>query len=264
MATSQLWSHYYRAWSQMAPPLRPNHEVVAAVKTLVKDNSSRALILGVTPEFADMTSDVIALDRNYSMVRHIWPGNTGTSRAIVGNWLNQNFMSDCFSLCLADGSLNLLESPADVGQCCAELARVMKHGGRFICRVLLASDQSESISELRTAAASGTIRNFHAFKCRLAAAMVTQASTCNVKVHDIFKLFGELFPDRRRLVEMTGWSRGEIDTIDFYQGSKTIMSFPTRRHVASVVSQSLSNVRFLEIGTYELAEHCPLLVAERC
>jgi SAM-dependent methyltransferase len=263
MATSQLWSDYYRAWSRMTPPLRPNHEVISAVKALVEDVSSRALILGVTPEFADMTSDIIALDRNYSMVRHIWPGNTRTRRAIVGNWLNQNFLADCFSLCLADGSLNLLELPGEVDQACTELARVMKRGGRFICRVLLAPDRSESISDLRAAVASGAIRNFHAFKCRLAAAMVTQPSTPNVKVHEIFELFSELFRDRGRLVEMTGWSRDEVDTIDFYQGSKTIMNFPTRRHVASVVSQSLSNVRFLEIGTYELAEHCPLLIAER-
>src|SRR5215468_5285999 len=93
---------YYRAWSHLAPPLRPHPEVVAAVKEQIKGRSGRTLLLGVTPELADIATDIVAVDRNLSMIANVWPGNTSTRCAIVGDWRNSNFAPAVFSLCVGD------------------------------------------------------------------------------------------------------------------------------------------------------------------
>src|ERR1035441_10842678 len=87
------WQVYYRAWSQLVPPLRPNPDVVAAVKEQIKDRRGRALLLGVTPELADVSPDLVAIDRNFSMIANVWPGNTTSRCAIAGDWRNSNFIS---------------------------------------------------------------------------------------------------------------------------------------------------------------------------
>ncbi len=263
MSTSQLWGEYYRAWSQLTPPLRPNHEVVSGVKALIGQTPGRTLLLGVTPELADIAEDVIAIDRNYSMVTNIWPGNTRGRRVVVGDWLRPNFAADSFALCVGDGSINALECPNEVMLLCRELARVLQNGGRIVSRILTAPDHGETIAEVKDAAVRGKIRNFHAFKCRLGAAIVGEGSSPNVKLRTILGVFNELFADRDRLAHLTGWRREQIDTIDFYGASQAAMSFPTQNQLFLVLSESFSNVRFVPVGTYELAERCPLLVAKK-
>src|SRR6185312_7858052 len=66
-----------QAWSLITPPLRPNQEVVAAIKQCIGQHDGRALLLGVTPEFADLATGIVATDINLSMVRGLWPGDTG-------------------------------------------------------------------------------------------------------------------------------------------------------------------------------------------
>ena len=99
------WNEFHRAWSRLAPPLRPNHEVVAAVTEHVRDVPGRALLLGVTPELTHVGSQLIALDHNYAMVRNIWPGNSASRWAVVGNWLTPCFRPEFFAICVGDASL---------------------------------------------------------------------------------------------------------------------------------------------------------------
>ena len=58
------WLEYHRAWSRLTPPLRPHAEVIAAVRQQIAGFPGRALLLGVTPELADVVSDLVAIDRN--------------------------------------------------------------------------------------------------------------------------------------------------------------------------------------------------------
>ena len=60
----------------------------------------------------------------------------------------------------------------------------------------------------------------------------------------------------------TGWSIEQIAEIDSYSENPVIYQFPTRREVLTALPNNFSNPRFLPSGTYELAERCPILVAD--
>jgi SAM-dependent methyltransferase len=254
---------YHRAWSQLTPPLRPHPEAVAAVSAQIGDRLGRTLLLGVTPELADISDDLVAIDRNHSMVQHVWPGNTASRRAIVGDWRNCHFVPASFSYCVGDTSFGALRFPDEVVSVCNHLSQILRPGGKFVCRVFLSPDVPESIEAVRDAAMAGAIRNFHAFKFRLAMALITERAQLRVGVDAIFNTFDLLFKDRDELTRATGWSRGQIDTIDFYRGSTEALNFPPRDRLLSVISTIFTDSRFVSSGTYELAERSPLLVAQK-
>jgi SAM-dependent methyltransferase len=261
--TRNHWKDYHSAWSQLTVPLRPNHEVVAAVRDQIGAGRGPTLLLGVTPELADIASDLVAVDRNFAMVSHVWPGNTAARRALVGDWRNTNFAPGSFAACVGDNSICVLPFPEGAVSLCERLFEALQAGGRFVCREFVAPDTPESLSAVRDAAASGAIRNFHAFKFRLAMAIAARAGGVGVCVHEIFSVFTEMFPDRRTLERITGWPRGHIDTIDFYEGSAVVFYFPTRAQLLSIVPPTFANVRLVPVGTFELAERSPLLVMDK-
>jgi hypothetical protein len=254
---------YHRAWSRLAPPWRPHPDVVAAVRREIGDRPGRTLLLGVTPELANISPDLIALDRNYAMVVHVWPGNTAARRAIVGDWRNGNFAANSFSACVGDGSLCGLEWPGELSRVLIGLCHAVRSGGKFLCRVYVPPEASESISAVRDATLAGAIGGFHAFKMRLAMALAGQAPTRRVCVSDILGEFDRLFRDRHQLVRRTEWNRHEIDTIDFYRDSAVVFNFPTREQLLSVACHIFPTARIVGAGCYELAERCPFLVAEK-
>jgi SAM-dependent methyltransferase len=256
------WQTYHRAWSQLTPPLRPHPSVVVAVKEEIKDRFGRTMLLGVTPELADVALDLVAVDRNLAMVTNIWPGNSAVRRAIVGDWRELSFSPNTFSLCVGDGSLNNLDHFTDLVKLFCELNRVMVPGGRLVCRLYLAPTPPETALALKDEAMSGSIGNFHALKIRLGMALAAREALPQVGVATILDAFNALFPDRDALVRATGWSRDQIDTIDFYRGSATSYILPTKDQILSVVPEVFSDIRLVSSGTYEMAEHCPLLVAD--
>jgi SAM-dependent methyltransferase len=243
-------------------PLRPNHEVIAAVKDQIAGLPGRTLLLGVTPELADIAPDVVAVDRNYSMVANIWAGNTASRRAVVGDWRNSNFVANAFTACVGDGSLCSLQYPNEFSATLAELARVLRRPGKLVIRVRVSPDTPETVADLVDAAMSGTLENFHAFKLRLAMALAAQRSASDICADSIFNAFDDRFSDRVALAQSTGWTRAQIDTIDFYRGSAATFSYPTQQQLLAVVSPVFPIVRLVCSGTYDLAERCPLLVAE--
>jgi SAM-dependent methyltransferase len=257
------WSEIHRVWPQYTPPLRPNFEVIAEMRRQIGAPSGRTLVLGVTPELADIAPNVVAIDKNASMVGNLWPGNTDRRRAIIGDWLNSNFVAAAFECCIGDGSLNAVRYPDEMQRLCNEVTRSLRFGGRFVIRVFVLPDTAETAEAVRQSALRGTIRNFHGFKWRLAMAIARESKQPNVEMRWVFDAFNEMFPDRNRLVSVTGWARKEIDTIEILRDSVAISSFPTRDQLLSVVSRAFSSVRLISVGTYEAAELCPLLVAER-
>ena len=254
---------YHRAWSQMTPPLLPHPAVVRAVKELIEGLSGRMLLLGVTPQLASIAPNLIAIDRNLSMVQNIWPGNTASRRAVVGDWCNTNFASESFVACIGDGSLCGHLYPRGIEIIMRELYRVMMFGGRFVCRLYLSPDKSETIGEVKDAAMAGAIENFHTCKFRLAMALANNRTVPEIGVETIFKTFNTLFGDRDELVRVTGWSRAQIDTIDHYRDSNVIFCFPTRDQILSLTSMIFANPRLISVGGYPMADRCPLLVAEK-
>jgi len=82
------------------------------------------LLLGVTPELADLGHDTIAVDRNESMIAHIWPGDTARCRAVKGEWVALPLEPQSVSAAVGDGSLSALTFPSEQGRLLSELARV--------------------------------------------------------------------------------------------------------------------------------------------
>jgi SAM-dependent methyltransferase len=257
------WTQHHRNWARLGPPLRPNGEVAAAVRDLLSGHDECILLLGVTPELADVGADVTAVDRNPAMIANIWPGDTTARRAVAGDWLRLGFPDASFSAAIGDGSLNALGYPAGHQALHGELARVLRPGGRFVCRVFAAPRAGEPVEALREAALGGAIRGFNAFKWRLAMALVAASGDPNIAVVRILDAFDAMFADRDRLAQATGWECADIDTIDAYRGSTEIYSFPTKDQFLAIVPGAFAQARFVAAGSYELAERCPILVMDK-
>jgi SAM-dependent methyltransferase len=250
------------AFFRMRPPLRPDADVVAAFRELVRDRDDPMLLLGVTPELADLSPNLTAIDRTQQMLDFVWPGDTPRRRARLGTWLKLGLPSASFASVVGDGSLTIAY-PGPATKLLREAANVLIPGGRFVCRVFSSPETGETLETVRGAVASGEIRGVHALKWRLAMAIAQQRGEPNVPVLEIRDQFERWFPNRESLAETSGWPRDEIDSIDMYAGSNAIYSFATRRQLLEIVPPEFTNARFVEAGSYELAERCPLFVLER-
>ena len=131
----------------------------------------------------------------------------------------------------------------------------------MVFRLYLSPDVPETVPALRDQVLSGKISNFHAFKIRLGMSLASQQSIPQICVADILGSFNSLFVNREELVRRTGWSREQIDTIDFYKDSTVFFSLPRKDQLLPVVSSVYPDARLVPSGTYEMSELCPILVA---
>lgn len=259
-ASPECWTEFHRRWPQLRPPLRANGEVVSALAELIAGLDERVLLLGVTPELSALGQDLTATDWSEEMIASIWRGDCADRRAVGANWLELPGFMEPFSAVVGDGSLNMLHWPGDCEKLFAGLSRAVAPGGRIAVRCYLAPETGETAGHLAAEVRSGAV-GFHAFKWRLAMMLARQQANANVLVRTIFEMFEALFPDRAALANESGWSMETIVEIDAYRDSAAIYSFPTADELLST-AQCLSNPRLAPAGTYELAECCPIFVAD--
>jgi SAM-dependent methyltransferase len=219
-------------------------------------------LLGVTPELADMGDRTFAVDRSESALGSIWPGSTAARHAMRGDWQSVPCANGSLSAAIGDGSLNCLEYPSGYERIYAELARAVRPGGLIIIRVYVTPSACESIAHVRDATMTGTIRNVHALKWRLAMAICAKQVAPNVAVQEILRVFNREFPDRRALRRATGWTDDVVAQMDAYQDLPEVFSFPTSEQLLASVPHEFAEPRLVAAGTYELAERCPLLVMD--
>lgn len=256
------WDSLYRRSPLQEPQSVRHGEIAARVKQEIAGTDGRILLLSVNPSLSAIGADLTAVERNAAVVRHRWPGNTPDRRAVIGDWLDLPFSDNSFAACVGDGSMNVFKY-GDLGLLYRSVARMLRPGGRFVCRIFLTPDPGETISEVVVALWRGEVRSFLYFKFRLAMAIAAERAEPDVAVKSIRDAFTANFPDRDRVAAAIGLDRGEIDKIDLYGSSAAIYSFPTRQQALSAVPGDFSNARLVPAGTYELAERCPLLVMER-
>jgi hypothetical protein len=262
MGTSH-WADHTAGWGKIRPPLRPNDEVVAAMEDLLGDRRGPTLLLGVTPELAAIGPDVTAVERNPSVIANVWPGDTDTRRALAGDWVDVEREGRRFTAAVGDGSINCLRYPDTVRRLFGVLASVLEPGGRFVCRAFVTPDPGESVDAVRERALVGGSPNFHAFKWELTMAIVTEDGEADIRVQRILDVFDEHFPDRDAAAAAAGWHPADVATIDIYRGSDEVYSFPTATEILRVVPNDFVASRFVAAGSYDLAERCPLFVADR-
>lgn len=260
------WAVFHRHWNRLKPPQRPHPDVALALGELIAEDAGRyadqLLLLGVTPELASLGRRLVAVDRNQTMIDHIWPGDSDSRQAVKGEWLALPFPPAFFSAVIGDGCFSCLVHPDGYRRLLAEIARVTRPGGRVAIRVYLAPDEPETIPALKAEVMLGRAGSFHAFKWRFAQALLAAAGDANVKVETIRDAFDREFPDRPGLARASGWSREDIATIDFYKGSAEVYSFPTLAQFRAALPASFGVAKAIPSGRYELAERCPIMVVD--
>jgi SAM-dependent methyltransferase len=253
-----LWQKQARQWSRIGSPLRPCAEDVANFKKALADDPMRCLLLGVTPELAQLSPSLTAVDNSEAMIQALWKNE---SSAIHGDWLDLPFQEDTFDTVIGDGCLTLLTYPMQYEKLFSQLHHVLSHKGKVAIRLFVSPDESESPELVCHEASSGKIKSFHAFKWRLSMALASMNEDHNVAVSDTWMTFDRLLPDRVLLATKSGWSMLDIETIDVYRHSDAVYSHPTLTKVRDSASISF-NEKALLFGSYELAERCPILVLE--
>jgi SAM-dependent methyltransferase len=253
------WADFHRRWAQLTPPLRPNKDIAEGIRQAIAGHAERVLLLGVTPELADLGAEVVGVDHSEMMIANIWPGNTERRRVVKADWLALPFPKGHFSAAMGDGSLNALTYPDGHRGLYAQLAMVVRRGGRFAFRLYKTPDRCEPLAAVSAAALAGEIASFHAFKWRLAMAVVAASADPNIRVTAIRDAFNREFPDRARLAAASSW---KLSDIDVYEGSSEIYSFPTFDQLRAVIPGSFEAPRLVAVGRYELAERCPLVVMD--
>lgn len=256
------WDKWAGLWQRLASPLRPGHEDIEIFSKQVAQAGNAKLLLGVTPELAGISPRHVAIDNNYAMIASQWRDRWPDSRVVQGDWLHMPFASSEFELVLADGSPVLIAYPSQHALLYEELYRVLKPGGRFVVRVFVNKEETETCAHVCAQALAGQIGSFHAFKWRLGMALAALSPIRRVNIDEVYSTFVRLMPERKEVAKITGWSLRDIETIDVYRGSAAYYSYPTLVQERNIYSQWFREVD-IHYGSYELAERCPILVLER-
>ena len=255
------WDRLFHAWSNLSTPVRVAAEPLAAIKTEVTEVDSPILVLGLTSGLMDAGSDVTAIDQSRALVGGLWLGTTPGRRVVVGDWLRLPFGPASFQSCIGDGSLISFDYPDRLQLVLGEVARCLRPGGKFACRVFLAPDVAESFADVDAAVQRREI-TFQHFKFKLAMAMGVELESPNVRVSSIPEFFDAKFPDRDGLAAVTGWDRAEIDTIDIYRGSDANYAFPTKAQCLSAIPGQFLNPRLVPVPNHPFGDQWPILVME--
>jgi len=265
------WSRHANQWSLIGSPLRPCSADTAhyanAIDTLRRSLPgailSNALLLGVTPEIADLQwppeTRLTAVDLALPMIENVWPGNHARRCAVRADWLALPFADQSIDCVIGDGCLALLEYPTAWQRFAKEMRRCLSKNGQCMLRAFCRPDESENVEAIVTALRGGRIGSFHALKWRLAMAMQGKATERGIALANIWNAFQKLAPDRTALAHEQSWPVAEIDTIDAYRDNPARLHFPSLDEVRAALCTDLKEVE-CRICEYELAECCPHLL----
>jgi SAM-dependent methyltransferase len=252
------WQDFAKKWNRLGSPLRPCAEDVENFRQAIGSDPGKCLLLGVTPELADLSTSLTAIDNSAAMIAALW---TDKHAAIQGDWLDLPFPDDSFDTLIGDGCLILLSHPAQYEKFFEQLSRVISPGGKIALRLFVSADKKESPELVCREALGGKMKGFHAFKWRLSMAIASESGNYNFAVAETVAAFDRLIPDRKLLASVTGWSKEDIETIDFYRNSEAFYSYPTLAHVRQTIHPSLKETGLI-VGHYELADRCPIIILQ--
>ena len=262
------WDMHATRWSLIGPPLRPaapDLEYLRASVSRLGPRVSSALLLGVTPEIAEMSwpspCRLVAVDKSEGMVNRVWPGDTPTRRALIGDWLELDLPEAPFDLAIGDGVFIILDFPRGYAQLAVALARVVKPGGLLSLRLFCRPEPNEALPLVFDELFSRAIGNFHVFKWRLAMALQGDA-TRGVRLADIWSTFREHARSVAEVAEWCGWPEPVVGTIEGYRDVEDRYTFSTEREVVDSLTGGFEHIETWR-PSYELGERCPHLTFRR-
>ena len=252
------WQELAKKWHRLASPLRPCSEDVENFRLAMGNDPGRCLLLGVTPELAEITPDITIIDNNDMMIAALLPNK---ANATLGDWLDLPFAGSSFNTVIGDGCLVLLSYATQYERFFKQMSNILTLGGKFLLRVFVGAEEGEDRELVCNEALSGKIKSFHAFKWRLSMAIASESHDFSVNVAETCATFNRLLPNRKRLAAASGWELSDIETIDFYRDSPARYYYPPLSQVRTTLSASFKESNMI-YGHYELAERCPILVLE--
>ena len=242
-------------WNKLTPPLRPTPEVAEIMYSITP--RGRTLLLGVTPEFHNVFDELHAVDFNPNMIEQVWPGDTATKQAHLGDWRTMEFEDGCFDAIIGDGALGLLGSAYAIQQFQACALRWLKPDGVFAHRVFERPTPAFTLEDLR-ADLNSTDMCWNAFKMKLLF-YVAEQHNGEAKFLDVLELFNSLVSDRN----CTPWPKEQVDTIDLYAGLSGNTMMPSRWQHAFLIPDNSKEWQFIPTTGYDLADCCPIMIWKR-
>jgi SAM-dependent methyltransferase len=251
------WESRSQHWGRIGPPLVPNQEVINAFTQLIPTDS-RILLLGVTPQIANAYTNVTAVDFSPPMIERVWPGNTATKQAIEDNWLTVDLADSQFDGVLGDGSINMVGYPNEIRFLFKRTYLWLKPGGRFAMRFFTRPDVDVTREQIIAEGLNPTM-GFSAYRRLLPMYVAASEGNSCIRQSRMLEVFDELFPDRSVLK----WDPEHVKSMDSYRGTTTTSWFPTRQEILEFVAEEAQSAGFVDAGTYELANTCPILTFTR-
>lgn len=262
------WRSVAREWSHFGSPLRPCDEDTRYMAQVIVGHFGdkpdiNALLCGVTPEIARMSwptgTFVTAVERSQEMIREVWPGDLhGTRKVVHGDWLEFETAGHAFDLVIGDGCFISMSYPEGYRALAARIASLLNINGLLIMRFFTQAEEKETPEQVFDQLLKGKIGSFHAFKWRLSMALQSDPRA-GIQLHDIHAAWRRSGIDQQALIDLTGWSKEAVSTIDLYEKSKNSFTFAPLAEIVPLL-QDYFSIRTIYTPTYELGERCPILV----
>jgi hypothetical protein len=250
--TKTHWAERSQHWGKIGPPLQPNQEVIDAFLSLIPQDKN-ILMLGVTPQIANVYNNITAVDYSPEMIQYVWPGNTENKKAFEDNWLTTDIADEQFDGVIGDGSINMVSYPNDIRFMFERAYHWLNTNGTFAMRFFTRPDTPITREQLLEEGYNPTM-SFSAYRRLLPMYVAEREGPC-ILSSKMLDLFNELFPDRSILK----WDPEHILSIDSYKDTVSTGWYPTRKEILEFVPTLAKNARFIDAGTYDLAYACPIL-----
>lgn len=256
---SELWAGVSRVWAAYRQPLRPGDAVAAQMRALVAADDAETLLLGVTPELSRLGRTLTAVDINPAMIGVVWPGDTATHKVMQGNWLDMPLAPASVDVVVGDGALCVIGGQEARLALLAQVARVLRPGGRAAIRLFARPDADTSVDDVVTDGLAGRITTTSELVMRLFYAMARSAPDYVLVYRDVYDLIESKFPDRAALMRACGFVEADFAFIDFYKNSESISSWYPAKLAVEEASRIFGEVRLVPTAGYPQAERCPIL-----
>jgi hypothetical protein len=269
---SAYWNSFSDSWRHVRSPLRPNASDVAAVRRVamrradeLAGNRMRALLLGVTPEIANLDwpagTDLWAIDRSSEMIARHWSGDRPGRKAVCFDWFEGAPLHGPWDFVAADGSLNCLGNTARVTALVELLRRHANRGALLVVRCFVEPEQHEPPEAVFGNLHAGDYHSFHVFKFHLAMSLQSAAGS-GVRLADVWERWSAERISPEELQQTKGWPIAEIRTIDVHRGAENRLWFPTLAQMRALLEEGF-RLEELTIPEYAMGERCPRFVLRR-
>lgn len=252
------WEKLAKVYARMGAPMRPSPEDAGRINAIIAGHDADVLLLGVTPEYSVIGKTLTAVDNSASMIAKTWPGDDERRRVLFGDWLNLPFDDGAFTAAVGDGVLTAVAE--GLPALFAELRRVIAPGGLCAFRAFCAPEAPETFADIAADYFARPDPNPSSLRMRIAMTLAAEAPDYVFPVAKMLAKFNEMFPDRIRLAEETGWSADAIASADVLEDAKYSVGYSPRSYLRELAGRHFDHVEIIENEDYPMAERCPIMV----